>query len=340
MKTQDTRQEILDMALEKLQEAVNLNVQIHYDQHHFPKLRIKYHEMVWDFVVLIKEKVAPSTLGNFFHEQPLFIKEQERILVTWHVTAKLADQMKKMEIPFIDVAGNAYINMPPLFIFIKGNRPMVRDKREQPVRAFQPTGLHVIFALLCNPGLEDYPFRKIAEMADVALGTVGWVINDLKNLGFLIDRGKRGRKLINKKELFNRWVDDYHARLRPKNIVGHYRAHNVDWKMDEEILQFNAYWGGEVAAGMLTKYLKPNDVTIYVKEQHNRLLLKNKLLKDPDGNIEILNAFWNFEFNIKLPHIVHPILIYADLMATGDTRNIETAGIIYEQEIIRFIQEG
>ncbi len=34
-----------------------------------------------------------------------------------------------------------------------------------------------------------------------------------------------------------------------------------------------------------------------------------------------------------------PLLIYADLLATGDTRNIETARMIYEQELTGLIRE-
>jgi len=37
--------------------------------------------------------------------------------------------------------------------------------------------------------------------------------------------------------------------------------------------------------------------------------------------------------------MVHPILAYADLMATGDQRNRETAGIIYEQHIARLVRK-
>ncbi|MBW1728433.1 MAG: hypothetical protein JRJ62_12840, partial [Deltaproteobacteria bacterium] len=35
-----------------------------------------------------------------------------------------------------------------------------------------------------------------------------------------------------------------------------------------------------------------------------------------------------------------PILVYADLLATGDHRNIEAAEIIYEKYIGRFIREN
>ena len=37
---------------------------------------------------------------------------------------------------------------------------------------------------------------------------------------------------------------------------------------------------------------------------------------------------------------VHPILVYADLLATGNQRNIETARMIYEQHIVRLVGEN
>ncbi len=51
-----------------------------------------------------------------------------------------------------------------------------------------------------------------------------------------------------------------------------------------------------------------------------------------------MKKFWNFEDN-DYPGMTHPILIYADLLATGDPRNIETAKIIYEKDIVRYIKE-
>jgi hypothetical protein len=38
--------------------------------------------------------------------------------------------------------------------------------------------------------------------------------------------------------------------------------------------------------------------------------------------------------------LVPPLLIYADLMATGDTRNIETARMIYEKELSKYFREN
>jgi hypothetical protein len=244
-----------------------------------------------------------------------------------------------MDIPFIDTAGNAYVNEPPLFIFIKGNRPTLPVRTERPARVFQPAGLQVVFALLCNPGLEDAPFRKINRLAKVALGTVGWVMRDLREMGYLITMGKRGRRLIRKNDLLTRWAATYPEQLRPKLVAGRYQATDVDWWRNATFDNYEAFWGGEIAAALLTKYLKPQTVTIYTKQPLGRLMVPHKIKKDDDGDIEILRAFWDFEF--KLPHrdLVHPVLIYADLLATGDPRNIETAKIIYERELTRLIRE-
>jgi len=69
------------------------------------------------------------------------------------------------------------------------------------------------------------------------------------------------------------------------------------------------------------------------------LVLKNRLRKAEQGNVEILTPFWNFKYELADRDIVPPILVYADLMATGDQRNIETAEMIYEKYIDGFIRE-
>jgi hypothetical protein len=59
--------------------------------------------------------------------------------------------------------------------------------------------------------------------------------------------------------------------------------------------------------------------------------VENRLRADPRGEIEVLDAFWNFEDEKDLPETVPPLLIYADLLATLDPRNIETAQMIYDK---------
>jgi hypothetical protein len=103
---------------------------------------------------------------------------------------------------------------------------------------FKKAGLKVLFALLVKPELLNEPYCNIAHAGTTALGTVAYVFKDLKQLGYLKERGEHGKKIFNKEEAAN---------------------------------------------------------------------------------------------------IVPPLLIYADLLRTADERNIETAKLIYEREILGLI---
>ncbi len=289
------------------------------------------------FAVEIKTRLTQAALGMAVHQLERFA--QKGLIVADYVNPKMAERLKTMDMPFLDAAGNAYINEPPVYVYIKGNKPLEKTHQRPPTRAFQPTGMKVLFALLCRPGLENAPYRDIAKAADVALGTVGWVLTDLKELGYLVDMGKRGRRLANKEKLIERWVTTYPEQLRPKLILGRYKAVEHDWWKHAPLPDAQAYWGGEVAAAKLTKYLRPEQVTLYTKGKPGGLLLTNKLKQDLNGEVEILEAFWQTEYDWTHHELVPPLLIYADLMATGDARNIETARMIYEQQLAGLIRE-
>ena len=289
------------------------------------------------FAVEVKARLTQATLMLAVQQLDRF--PQKGLIVTNYVNPNMAERLRAMDMPFLDAAGNAYINEPPVYVYIKGNKPVETPQRAVSTRAFQPTGLKVLFAFLCHPGLENAPYRDIAKAADVALGTVGWVITDLKELGHLVDMGKRGRKLTNKEKLIERWVTAYPEQLRPKLLLGRYMAADRDWWRNATIQGSQAYWGGEAAAAMLTRYLKPEQVTLYTRKMRNDFLLNNRLKKDPNGDVEILEAFWQTEYEWSYTELAPPLLIYADLLATGDARNIETARMIYEQQLAGPVRE-
>lgn len=266
------------------------------------------------------------------------------LLVADYVNPNMAERLREEEVQFIDTAGNAYINAEPLFIYIKGNKKKYEaiNKREEKRRAFTQTGLKVIYAFLCEPQLVRAPYREIAEKADVALGTVGWVVGDLKEMGYLIDRGdKKNRRLNNYFELLDKWVEAYPGTLRPRQVIGEFNKDAIIDVKQINLKTYDAYWGGEVAGAKYTDHLKGEIDTIYVPEVYKAELIKKlKLFKggnDKFGIVKLYKPFWRMpkEYN----GYVHPILAYADLIATGDARNIETARMI-KDEHIRPVWEG
>ena len=267
----------------------------------------------------------------------------QKIMALPQLTENRADELRKDGIQFIDTAGNCYINQPPMYVFVKGNKAQGVIKKATVNRVFKQTGLRVLYALLCNPGMENETYRTIAAKAGVALGMVNWVFKDLKELGFLLETGTgRNKKvrLLNKEKLLERWITAYAEQLRPKLLLGRYRG--VDgWWQNTQLNPDQGLWGGEVAAAKLTDYLKPQTITIYLdKDNPAAVIIPNRLKKDPAGDIELVAHFWQQETVTPHEDMVHPILVYADLMANGNQRNIETARIIYDRDIVQLVREN
>lgn len=336
--------EILKPALEVFKK--NLPVQVEFDemepvydigQRADCLLRMVMHGKEICYYVEVKANVTKTDKLLVMMRKGGF--EHPFLLVAKYINGQMAEQLKQDGIEFIDTAGNAFINQPPLYIFIKGTRPPDIAKHIPVKRAFKPAGLRTIYAFLCNPGLENKTYREIAAVTDVALGTVDWIMKELKELGYLLDMGKRGNRLIQKEKLLHRWLTAYPEQLRLKLTLGRFKG-EYGWWQQKTLDPFKAQWGGEVAAAKLTQYLQPQIITIYTTPQQlNQLLIGNRLKRDPTGDVEILERFWKPTEPLTGKDLVHPILIYADLLATGNERNIETARIIYEQHIIQLIRE-
>jgi len=261
------------------------------------------------------------------------------MLMTHYVNPEMAEELRQIGLEFIDSAGNMFINQPPVFVFIKGN------KLKEPVRcaikrAFKKAGLKLIFALLTTPGLENATYREIAVAAGVSLGSIDYIMAELKEMGFLRRRGDNSLYLAQKDDLVKRWVMAYPEQLRPKLTLGTFRGPEK-WWLHGRLPSQDTMWSGEVAAHKMTDYLHPETVTIYCRPQKlNGLLLSNRLSRDPVGNIEILEKFWNNDDKSAYGELVHPLLVYADLIASGDPRNAEAAEKIYEQHILQLVREN
>lgn len=337
--------ELFDNAIAKLKQATGFTVELNRAFHTKPVGAMGFINTGTDRVpvaIELQERVANAILGSVAHR---FSQIPEHgLLVSDYINPMMAERLKAMGIWFIDTAGNAYINAInalPVYVYIKGNKLPENQTSGKPLsRAFTPIGLKIVYALLCWPELVNAPYREIAQTATAALGTVALVFKDLLRMGYIIDMGTRGRRLKDRKKLLERWMIAYPEQLRPKLETGRYSAPDPNWWENTPLYHLQAYWGGEVAANRLTHYLKPEVITLYVmEEQAGKLKIANKLRKDPNGDIEILKAFWDVETDYNRTGMVHPILIYADLMASGDPRNIETAQIIYEQELAEHFRE-
>ena len=257
------------------------------------------------------------------------------LLAAPHVNPQAAERARELGIAFVDLAGNAHLRGPGLYVFVTGQRPAAKTRRHRTTQAFTPAGLRVVFALLVRPRLVAATYREIGAAAEVALGTVAAVLEGLVERGHLTPEGTAERRLLAPQRLAEEWVLLYPVRLRPKLVLGHFTAPDPGWWQTARFDPRRAVWGGEVAADKLTGRLKPARQTLYVRGKPDDTILANRLRPDERGDVEILEAFWTLDEGPEAgPEDVAPaLLVYADLMATGDPRNVEVARLVRERHL-------
>ncbi len=324
------------LALETQTEGrVKVRVKTHItrDPGYDAKLDLELHGQIMHFLVELKHVDRRLALAQIKEQLDRAIRRDFQgylpLLIAPFITEAMAEECRRLNLPFVDTAGNLFLRTDTTLLFITG-RPRPNHHGRRANQATNPAGMKVTFALLCKPDLVGQPYRQIAETALVALGTIGPVLDDLEARGFLRRNANQKARLQRKEELLQEWVIQYPGTLRPKLNRRQYAA-DRDRVLGLNLAALHAYWGGEAAADFLTGYLKPEHFTMYVRNAAKEVLIQGRMRLDPDGNVEILDAFWPPELDYEDARLAQPLIVYADLMMTGDPRNIETAKLIYDR---------
>jgi hypothetical protein len=290
------------------------------------------------FCVCVHPSITLQNLNVVIYQSQELDSLYPKLIVAEHVNATQAERLKEARIQFIDTCGNAYLHQPPLHIFVKGNKPAKNPFVSKAGRAFQLSGLKVIFALLQNADLVNQTYREIAEQAGVALGGVGEILMDLVNQGYLEKMNKQTRRLVNKDKLLQRWVEHY-PKLFQRYHLGTFTTQDPNWWQGMNAQALEVFWGGEIAAQVYTNYLQAKEGVVFVsKDKMAELIKAARLKKRPDNDleairIELVEPFWQPDLAQLNSGLAPPILVYADLITSGDVRNLETAQRIYDQFI-------
>ena len=252
------------------------------------------------------------------------------IIVADLIFPKIKEELRNHNIAYLEANGNIWLKNGETLLWIDANKTLPVEK-EKINRAFTKTGLKVVFDFLRNETLINAPYREIALQTGVALGNVNYILNGLKEKGFLLKIDKDRYELTNKKELLTTWIIKYAEKLKPELEIGTFRflRNNdfVNWKK-VPLKKGKTWWGGEPAGNILTQYLKPAELTLYTLETRNDLIKHYKLIPDPTGNVKVFKKFWKDD---DAENTVPALLVYTDLINTGDHRCIETAEKIYDE---------
>ncbi len=280
------------------------------------------------FYTEIKNELRNHQLHQIIHQAA---QHKPFLVVANRIFPNIKEQLRQNEIAYLEASGNIYLNYKNNLIWIENNRPHEVEKKKEN-RAFTKTGLRVVFHFLQNESTINRPYREIASQTAVALGNINYIINGLKEMGYLVKLSKNEYKLANKKDLLNKWIEAYPEKLKPSLKIGSFRFLNdMDWSR-WRYLQLNTdktRWGSEAAGDLLTEYLIPAELTLYTTESRSELMKSLRMVPDEKGPVKAYKKFWaEDEVN---DNIVTPLLVYADLINTNDRRCIETAQKIWDE---------
>lgn len=320
-------------ATSKLEQLINIPIEIDSSRQNYDALlRIKNEQ----FIVEAKSAVRTSNQGLVMSQLEEMKQNSNRpiILIAEYISKKATEELKERGFNYIDIAGNAFIKFNDLVVFIEGQKKAKKEKTNQS-RAFQEAGLKILFHLLYKPEHLQDSYRKIAEKADVSIGSVSNVMGELEELNFLLKTNDK-RVLKNTDELLERWIVEFNAVLRPRIVRKRMRFMDPDgqrnWKQlntqsDDGVI----LWGGEPGGALLTNNLRPEQFVIFTDLELSDLAKQFRLVPAENGQIEVLQKFWKNDLGNN--KIAPALLIYADLINSGFGRNIETAKQILENEL-------
>jgi hypothetical protein len=273
----------------------------------------------------IKAYDIPGIIRKNRDDQPL-------IVVAERLYPAQKQALKEAGIAWLDTGGNIYLEDNDILLWIDGNKNAEPEKQAAN-RAFTKKGVQTVFYFLCNETMLNLPYRQLAAITGTALGNIKHIIEGLNDGGFILQVDKKTKKLQHKKDLLERWMTAYQETLKPDLLLGSYRFFNKDpYPHLNDFLkeETNTVWGGEPAAEKMTDFLQAEILTIYTTQQPIALQKKWTLIPDKEGPLQLYRKFW-LDAKWDPQQLAPPVLVYADLMMTGDPRCIETAAILYEK---------
>lgn len=186
----------------------------------------------------------------------------------------------------------------------------------------QKTELLIIYYLLQVKDNAGKSIRQIAYEAGVSVGSAFNTMKHLAEQGYLVDNG-RTQVLRKRSALIDQWAQGYAVTLKPKMLLFRFGfiAPQIKEHWQNIALPQDFSWGGEPAAAILGNYMQPARWDIYTSQNANMLIATGRMIPNPSGEIFVYKRFWQQQDTPLL-------IIYADLLATGDDRCREVAELI------------
>lgn len=242
------------------------------------------------------------------------------------VQGQAPQSLSESGLNFIDRAGNAFLKFPGMYIDIRG-RQIPDETRENGISKrgsiFPKAYLRVIFVLLAYPQLLGAKVAEIADSAGVSPATVSGAFQMLVSEGYLVVEG-RYRRLRYGRKLVKVWAEHYRTGLLPslqeRRVQG---PSPQEWRKILKDYPHDYGLSGENALAALGFGIAPESSTVYGSYPWKHVMVDYRLRQDSEGSTILREKFWKEPSSEKGGATVPELLIYADCLATQDSRQIE-----------------
>ncbi len=289
------------------------------------------------FCVELKRTHLTREIVDSFVERTRTSRESW-ILFARLVGRPLGERMVASGQNFVDERGNLYLNIHDKLVARTQGRTVPRAERVQRGHGVRAAGYQALFTLLAEPSLLNASVRAIATHGGVSRQTVNDMRHRLIDEGYLTRRRNHYEWIVSRRvRLVEFWLAGYAATLRPALLVGSYRTKHDDvgaleaWIAERLRTEPMWRWGGAAAGNRLVGHYRGQTTTIHMVEPPSNLEERLQALRDPRGPLVILRAPGPISLEGDHRECVHPLLVYAELMASIDDRAHDLAHLLRER---------
>jgi len=256
---------------------------------------------------------------------------EPRIVFSPYVSQPVGQLLASQNVGYVDLAGNGHVAVGrDYLVHVEGRRRQMapRSGRGLGARSYQ-----VLFALLARPELAAAPIRSLAEASGVRKTATADLLKRLRGEGFVL-RDQSGLRLARASALMDRWVAGYTDQLRPRLLMGRYRAAAREPSAFEKHVEATLgnqrtwAWGGASGGYRLTEHYRSSTTILHLAGPVTAVQRQLDLLPARDGPIVVLGTPGPLGLEGPVPHVAHPLLVYTELLVDGDERALEAAAEI------------
>lgn len=260
--------------------------------------------------------------------------DEPMIVLAPYVAPPLGRYLEEHGLNYVDSVGNCFLSLGSDYVArLEGRRRPPRDPGQTTLRA---PSYQVLFALLAHPELAAAPVRVLAEKAGVGKTAAAEMLRRLEHEGH-VGRTRTARLVLEHRRLLERWLTGYADVLRPSLFIGRYHTPDqnpgeletrCESALGEEV---RWAWGGGAAAMRLTGYYRGEQSVLCIEDPPHDLARRLKAAPSKQGPLTILRTKGPLMLEGAKPRTVHPLLVYAEMLALPNERATEAAQEVREK---------